>query len=126
MNPTRCKQEHEVSAAIEGLEERYRILNEDDREFELPDSWKMTALQAILCEKVQKNVEHREREFKTYDELRGVSMKWAINKKIENECAGFDPMDCNLTGSKQQEDWWNAEWPTPGDSAQPNIDVDYP
>ena len=52
MNPSRCKQEHEVSAAIERWGERYRILKEDDRELELPDSWEMTALQAILCGKI--------------------------------------------------------------------------
>ena len=81
MNPARCKHEHEISAAIERREERYRILKEDDRELELPDSWKMTALQAILCGEIQKNAEHREKEFKTYDELRSVVMKWAINRR---------------------------------------------
>ena len=75
MNPTRFQHEHEISAAIERWEERCRILKEDDRELELPDSWKMTALQAILCGEIQKNVEHREKELKTYDELRGVVMK---------------------------------------------------
>ena len=38
MNPARCKQEHEISAAIERWEGRYRILKEDDGELELPDS----------------------------------------------------------------------------------------
>ena len=32
MNPTRCKHEHKISAAIERCDERYRILQEDDAE----------------------------------------------------------------------------------------------
>ena len=80
MNPPRCKHEHEISAAVEKWEERYRILKEEDREMELPDSWKMTALQGILCGEILKHVEYREKEFKTYDELRSTIMKWAINK----------------------------------------------
>ena len=31
-NPPRCKHEHEISAAIEKWEERYRTLQKDDRE----------------------------------------------------------------------------------------------
>lgn len=61
MNPARCKQEHEISAAIEKWEERYRILKEDDRELELPDSYKMTAIHGILCGEIQKSVEYREK-----------------------------------------------------------------
>ena len=89
MNPTKCKHEHEISAAIEKWEERYRVLKEEDRELELPDSWKMTALQSMLCGEIQKSVEHREKEFKTYEELRATVMKLAINKKIENERNDF-------------------------------------
>ena len=86
----------------------------------------MTTNQAILCGELKKNVEHREKEFKAYDELRSVVMKWAITKKIEKERAGFDPMDCNLAGGNRQEDeWWNAEWPTIGEASQPEIDIDY-
>ena len=48
MNETKCKNEREKSAAIERLEQRCRILKEDDRELGLPDSWKMTALQSNL------------------------------------------------------------------------------
>ena len=85
----------------------------------------MTALQAILCGDIQKNVEHREEELKTYDELWSGVVKWAINKKIENERTCFDPMDCNLAGgNRQEEDWWNAGWPTTEQPAQPNIDID--
>ena len=49
MNPPRCKHEHEIPAAIEKWDERYRTLKKDDRELELPDSYKMIALQGILC-----------------------------------------------------------------------------
>ena len=75
MNPARCKHEHEISAAIEKWEERYRILKEDDRELELPDSYRMTAIHGILCGEIQKSVEHREKEFQSYDELRSTVMK---------------------------------------------------
>ena len=49
----------------------------------------------MLCGEIQKSVEYREKEFKTYEELRAVVMKWAINRKIENERSQHDPMDCN-------------------------------
>ena len=42
---------------------------------------------------MQKDVEHREKKFKTYDEVRSVVTKWAINKRIENQRASLDPMD---------------------------------
>ena len=38
MNPARCKHEHEISGAIERWEERYRNVQKDDKELELPDS----------------------------------------------------------------------------------------
>ena len=38
MNPPRCKHEHEIYAAIEKWEERYRTLQKDHRELELPDT----------------------------------------------------------------------------------------
>lgn len=60
MTPTRCKHEHEISSAIEKWEEKYRILKEEDKELDLPDSWKMTAIQAILWGEVQKHIEYRE------------------------------------------------------------------
>ena len=59
-----------------------------------------TALQSPLCGQIQKNVEHREKEFETYDELRSVVMKWAINKQIEEKRARFDPMGLNLVGTQ--------------------------
>ena len=99
MQPPKCQHEHEISAAVGRWEEKYRILKEDDREIDLPDSWKMTALRGMLCGEIQKSVEHREKEFKTYDEFRAVVMKWAINRKIENERAFHDPMDCNQAQS---------------------------
>ena len=123
MSPTRCKHERDISAAMKRWEERCRILNVDDREVELSDSWKMTALKSFLCREIQKNVEHRQKEFKSCEELRSVVMKKAINKKIKNERAGFD-MDCDLAGGHQQEDWWSGGWPTPEESTQPATDPD--
>ena len=81
MNPPKCKHEHEISAAIEKWEERYRILKEDDRQLELPDSYKMTAIQGILCGEIQKSVEYRDKKFQSYDELRNTVMKWAIKSQ---------------------------------------------
>ena len=52
-------------------------------------------------------------------------MKWAISKKTENERAGFDPMDCNFAVGNRQDNWWSAEWPTPEESAQPTVDLDF-
>ena len=77
----------------------------------------MTALKMMLRGKIKKSVEHRDKEFKTYDELRAVEKKWAVNRKIENERSLHDPMDCNhvptITGWDPawgaQEDWnWGS------------------
>ena len=114
MQPPKCTHEHEISAAIERWEEKYRALREDDREMELPDSWKMIALRMMLCGEIQKSVEYREKEFKTYEELRAVVMKWAINRKIENERSLHDPMDCNQAQVPESPDnsWFpQNEWP---------------
>ena len=106
LNPSKCQYEHEISAAIERWEEKYRTLKEDDREIEFPDAWKMTSLKMMLCGEIQKSVEHREKEFKTYDELRAVVMKWAINRKIENERSTHEPLDCNPIN-------WDPNWGAP-------------
>ena len=68
MNPPRCKYEHEIFAAIGKWEERYRILEDDGRELELLDSYKMTAIHGSLCGEIQKSVECREKEFQSYDD----------------------------------------------------------
>ena len=112
MHPPKCTHEHEISAAVERWEEKYRALGEDGREMELPDSWKMTALRMMLCGEIQKSVEHREKEVKTYEELRAVVMKWAINRNIENETSVHDPMDCNQA---QGADWVDPSWNTQGE-----------
>ena len=111
LNPTRCAHEHEISAAIEEWEERYRILQEEDRTLDLPDEWKMTALQSILCGEIKKQVEYREVEFKSYDELRSMVMKWAVNKRIEKDRSKNDPMDTDQIDGMQS--WW------PVDEVQP-------
>ena len=88
----------------------------------------MTALKMMLCGEIQKSVEHREKEFKTYDELRAVVMKWAINRKIENERSTHEPMDCNQAQN------WDPAWGTPEEwnwgsnqeeKQEPPTDVDY-
>ena len=79
MHSHQCTHEHEISAAVEGWKEKYRALGEDDREMELLDSWKHTALRMMLCGEIQKSVEYSEKEFKTYEELRAVVIKWAIS-----------------------------------------------
>ena len=114
MKPSRCKHEHEIPGAIGRWEERYQDVQKDDKELELPDSWKMSALHAILCGEIQKNVEYREKDFKTYEELRSTVMRWAINKKIEKErSTRGDPMDTNQAEEQSAGDdwsWWDQEW----------------
>ena len=91
MDPPQCKHDHEISQAIEEWEERYRILKDEDKESELPESWRMTALKKILCGDIRKHIELREEEIKSYDELRKIIMNWAVNKKLEK--SKHDPMD---------------------------------
>lgn len=71
MEAPKCNHEHEISAAIECWQEKYRVLQEDDREMDPPrfveDERTMTALRMMLCGEIQKSVEHREKEFKTYE-----------------------------------------------------------
>ena len=109
MNPPQCTHENEISAAVERWKEKYRSFREDVRSMELPDEWKMTALRMMLCGETQKSVEYREKDFKTYDDLRSVVMKWAINRKIESERADYDPMDCKQTQDCNTPEQW--EWP---------------
>ena len=107
MNPSRCNHEHEISAAIEEWEERYRNLKEEDSTLDLPEEWKMTALQSILCGEIKKHVEYREEEFKSYDELRSTVMKWAVNKKIEKDRSRADPMDTSTIDQIDgMQSWW--------------------
>ena len=95
----------------------------------MPDSWKMTALQRILCGEIQKNVEYREKEFRTYEELRSTVMKWAINKKIEKErFTRGDHMDTNQAEGQPAGDdwtWWDQEWPSEEMEEQKTDDIDY-
>ena len=91
MDPPQCKHDHEIPQAIEEWEERYRILKDEDKESELPESWRMTALKKILCGDIRKHIELREEEIKSYDELRKIIMNWAVNKKLEK--SKHDPMD---------------------------------
>ena len=109
MQPAKCNHKREVSAAVERQEEKYRALREGDREIDLPDSWKMTVLRTVLCGEIQKSVEHREKEFKTYDELKVIVMKWVSNRKIENERCFHAPMDCNHAPQKSLDAAWNNQ-----------------
>ena len=72
----------------------------------------MTALKMMLCGQIKKSVEYREKEFKTYEEFRTVVMKWAINRKIENERSTGDAMDCNHVPTGNWEPSWGnpEEW----------------
>ena len=73
----------------------------------MTDSWKMTALRMILRSEIQQAAEHREKKFKAYKELRPVVMKWAIDRKIEDERFIHNSMDCNHA---QGPDWVDPTW----------------
>ena len=90
--------------------------------------------------RIQKNVEYREKEFRTYEELRSTVMKWAINKKIERErSTRGDPMDTNQAedhtpgddwsgGNRQanhQTSWWEQEWPSEENDEHKTEAIDY-
>ena len=80
----------------------------------------MTALKMILCGEVPKSVEHQEEEFKTDEDLRSVTMKWAVNQKIPNERTRRDPMDFSNVpwNSAPTSDWGTQEnWKTAVDAA---------
>ena len=108
MNLLRCRHEHEISTAIEKWEERYRILKEEDKESELPESWRMTSLKRLLCGDIKKHVELQE-EFKSYEELRTTIMRWATNKKLEKDRQKSDPMDVGNVGDGEPGDQSNPE-----------------
>ena len=127
-----------MSGAVERWEEQFRNLCADNRESTLPDSYKVTALKMMLCGEIQKSVEYREKEFRTYEELQSVVMKWAINQKIQNERTQHEPIDCShvpwspAVNSEwgTQEDWKSAPeatWGpcTQGTTNESPTDVDY-
>ena len=92
MRPPQCKHDWEVAEAVERWEEKYRIIKEEDGDQQLPEKYRMTALKCILVGDIKKHIELREEELKTYDEMRSIIMKWAVNKKIEKD-KGHAPMD---------------------------------
>ena len=77
----------------------------------MPDSYKMTAIQGILCGEIQKRMDYREKEFLLYVELRNTVMKWAIKKESEKERNGKgDPMDCDEAGEEGWPIWYEEDW----------------
>ena len=58
-----CNHKHEISAATERWEEKYRPRR--PRKMERPDSWKMTALKMMLRGENQTSAEYRVKELKT-------------------------------------------------------------
>ena len=82
----------------------------------------MTVLKCILVGDIKKHIELREEDIKTYDELRAIIMKWAVNKKIEKD-KGHAPMDIGAVqdegnwGTGDDDDWdrmtgpdWEGDW----------------
>ena len=82
----------------------------------------MTALKRILVGEIRNHIELREEAIKTYDELRAIIMKWAVNKKIEKD-KGHAPMDIGVVqdegrwGTGDVDDWdgmtgpdWEGNW----------------
>ena len=57
---------------------------EEDKESELPESWRMTSLKRLLCGDIKKHVE-LEDDFKSYTDLRSAIMRWATNKRLERD-----------------------------------------
>ena len=108
MNPEPCKYDHEIAAAVEEWEERYRILKEEDKESELSESWRMTSLKRLLCGDIKIHVELQE-DFKSYEELRTTIMRWATNKTLEKDRQKSDPMDCNNVNKGESGDTSNPE-----------------
>ena len=85
MHPGQCKHEWKIASAIEEWEEKYRILITEDKESELPESWRITSMKEILCGDIKKHVEMQCQDVKSYDELRGTIMKYAVAKRIEKD-----------------------------------------
>ena len=75
MHPGHCKHEHEIASAIEDWEERYRILISEDKESELPASWRIVSMKEILCGDIKKHVDMQRQDMKSYDDLRATIVK---------------------------------------------------
>ena len=73
--------------AIEDWEERYRILIliSEDKESELPASWRIVSMKEILCGDIKKHVDMQCQDIKSYDDLRATIMKWAAAKRMEED-----------------------------------------
>ena len=85
MRPEACKHEHEIAAAIEKWERNYRRIIEEDRAEPLPERYRMTAIKCLLVGEIKRHVTLREDELETYQQLRDVVMKYAVNRRIEKE-----------------------------------------
>ena len=95
MQPIAPKHDHEVAGAVERWEERYRMLMEEEGEDELPEKYKMSALKQLLRGDIRKHIDLKEQELRTYAEMRGAIMTWAVNKRLEKEReSGVQDMDC--------------------------------
>ena len=71
------------------------MLLEEDKEDELPEKCKMSALKQLLCGYIRKHIDSKEQEFRTYAEMRSAIMTWAVNKRLEKEREnGVHGMDC--------------------------------
>ena len=92
MRPEPCKHEHEIAGAIEKWERNYRRIIEEDKAEPLPDRYRMTAIKCLLVGEIKRHVNLREEEIETYQELRNIVMKYAVNRRIEKE-RGNDPME---------------------------------
>ena len=108
MSPETCKWEHEIVGAIEEWEEKYRILIDEDQNSKLPEEWRMTAIKRMLCGDIKKQIEYRDEDFKSYEDLRSTIMRWAITKKIEKDRKSHDAMDVDGSGHLSHEDIENT------------------
>ena len=110
MHPGQCKHDHEIASAIEEWEEKYRILINEDKESELPESWRITLMKEILCGDIKKHIELQCQDVRTYDTLRGIIMKWAVAKRIEKDRVkdmDIGSIDANAQGGQQSQGAWS-------------------
>ena len=63
--------------------ESIKAMFSEDKESELPASWRIVSMKEILCGDIKKHVDMQCQDVKSYDDLRSTIMKWAVAKRSQ-------------------------------------------
>ena len=83
MTPKQAKSDEDLADAIEAWEREERELCCGDEKLTLTDPWKITALKAILPQRIKDHVEMNSSKLSTYQDLREEVMQFAMHRRLQ-------------------------------------------